>query len=391
MSNVKYVIDEPVDLTPECKAELKKALTDRVDEMKVSIAADANKRVSEIEKALYENQKALDYLIASNKERNYDNSKGMPTFGKAFAEKMANVFESKQAEIKSFQTDRDSKLTFEIKAVGDMTTGNLAGDGVASYGQKQGIVPNQKVNFRDLIPTLPSPTGLYVSYRETGGEQASSNWMQTEGGTKNKVDYDLSAVKNVSGYIAGFANFSKQLMLLLPWLQNTLSRMLLRDFYKKENKRFYDLLATNATGTTTTFETDDVKQILDVLGARADADFNNSFILCNNAQKVRLLKLLYTNGYYQGSGGVLGMPDGSIRIMDTPIVAASWVTGDKVAIVDNEFIERVETQSLRVEFSYENADNFEKNLVTARVECFENLNLLRTDAHSVFDMGNTTS
>lgn len=83
-------------------------------------------------------------------------------------------------------------------------------------------------------------------------------------------------------------------------------------------------------------------------------------------------------------------PNGNIRIAGVPVIAVPWVTDDKALIIDNEYIERVETESLRVEFSYEDADNFTKNLVTARVECFEDINLLRTDAHIYADLGNAS-
>ncbi len=63
-----------------------------------------------------------------------------------------------------------------------------------------------------------------------------------------------------------------------------------------------------------------------------------------------------------------------------PVIGASWVTNDKALIVDASYLERVETEGLRVEFSYEDSDNFQRNLVTARVECFEDINIMRTDA-----------
>jgi hypothetical protein len=59
-------------------------------------------------------------------------------------------------------------------------------------------------------------------------------------------------------------------------------------------------------------------------------------------------------------------------------------------IIDTDFIERVEGESLRVEFSFEDSDNFQRNLVTARIECFEALNLIRTDAHIYADFGNVS-
>ncbi len=163
--------------------------------------------------------------------------------------------------------------------------------------------------------------------------------------------------------------------------------MLLRDFFKKENAKFYGIVAGAATGFDTSGETDQAKMIIDILSGRADADFNNSFILAKNAEVGEILKLLYTNGYYAGSGSVVGMPDGSVRIGGVPVIGASWAAADALMVIDNDMIERVETESLRVEFSYEDADNFTKNLVTARVECFEDLNLLRTDAHSYIEIG----
>jgi hypothetical protein len=270
-----------------------------------------------------------------------------------------------------------------------MTIGtNLTGDGVASYNNRQGLIPNQKINFRDLIPVTPNPSGIYVSYRETGGE--GSLGIQTEAQAKSQIDYDFTEIKNVSNYVAGFVRFSKQLMFQLPWLQTTLTRLLLRDFYKKENDYFYSIVAANATGFNTTGETDDAKGLIDILMGRADANYSNSFILVKNSEKGKILKLLYEDGYYAGAGSVLGMPDGTIRIADTPAIGASFATAGKVMIIDSDFIERVETESLRVEFSYEDSDNFQKNLVTARVECFEDLNLLRTDAHTYTDSPSNT-
>ena len=122
---------------------------------------------------------------------------------------------------------------------------------------------------------------------------------------------------------------------------------------------------------------------------RADADYSNSFILVKNSEKGEILKQLYSNGYYAGAGSVVGMPDGTIRIADTPVIGASFATAGKIMIIDYDFIERIETESLRIEFSYENEDNFKRNLVTARVECFEDLNLLRPDAHSYIDAPST--
>jgi len=376
-------------------AEVKSA-TDAVNTMKAAndaAIADVKGQVAEVKSAIVTmdeaskaNQKALDELIAAKNAKSIE-SKKAKSFGDSFADAMSEAFESKQAEFKAFAKDRNAKLTLELKDVANMTLGNnLTGDGQATYNTRQGLVPSQKINFRDLIPTTQSPTGLYVTYRETGSEGAIT--VQTEGNGKGQIDYDLTEVKVVSDYIAGFARFSKQMMFQLPFLQSSLQRMLLRDFYKKENAQFFSVVSQAATGSTTTSATVDAEQLVDWIANQLNANFNASFALVNYSQWARLLKTKPSD--YSVPGGVIIDPAGNIRICGVPVIGASWVTDDKALIIDSDFVERVETESLRVEFSYEDADNFTKNLVTARVECFEDINVMRTDALIYGDFGNVS-
>ena len=370
-----------------------KSATESVEKMKAAneaAIADVKSQVAEVKAAVVtmdeaskKNQAALDQLIAEKSAKKVDNKN--KSFGEAYNEAIAEAFEAKQAELKEFQKNKNAKLTIDLKAVGTMTLGNnLSGDGVANYNQRQGLVPAQKINMRDLIPTAVSPTGLYVTYRETGTE--GSIGIQSEGSLKSQIDYDLTEVKVVSDYIAGFARFSKQMMFQLPFLQNTLQRMLLRDFYKKENATFFSTVANAATGSTTTSATVDVEQLVDWIANQLAADFDASFALVSYQQWARLLKTKPND--YSVPGGVVIDPQGNVRIAGVPVVGASWVTDDKALIIDSNYVERVETEGLRVEFSYEDSDNFQRNLVTARVECFEDINLLRTDAVIYADFGN---
>jgi hypothetical protein len=370
-----------------------KSATESVEKMKAAneaaIAgvkndvAEVKAAVVTMDEAAKKNQAALDHLIAEKSAKKVDNKN--KSFGEAYNEAIAEAFEAKQAELKEFQKNKNAKLTIDLKAVGTMTLGdNLSGDGVATYNQRQGLVPAQKINMRDLIPTAVSPTGLYVTYRETGTE--GSIGVQSEGIAKSQIDYDLTEVKVVSDYIAGFARFSKQMMFQLPFLQNTLQRMLLRDFYKKENATFFSTVSLAATGSTTTSATVDAEQLVDWIANQLAANFDASFALVSYQQWARLLKTKPND--YSVPGGVVIDPSGNVRIAGVPVIGASWVTDDKALIIDSNYVERVETEGLRVEFSYEDSDNFQKNLVTARVECFEDINLLRTDAVIYADFGN---
>ena len=370
LKNIEASVKSATETVEKMKAANEAAIADVKNEV-----ASVKSTLVTMDEASKKNQAALDSLIAKGAEKKAEAK--TKTFGDAFSTAVNEAFESKQAEFKAFAKDRNAKLVLDIKAVGDMTlSSNLTGDGVASYNSRQGLVPAQKINFRDLIPTTVSPTGLYVTYRETGTEGSIS--VQTEGSAKDQIDYDLTEVKVASDYIAGYARFSKQMMYQLPFLQNTLQRMLLRDFYKKENAQFFSVASSAATGSTTTSATVDAEQLIDWLANQMSANFEASYALVSHSQWATLLKTKPTD--YSVPGGVSIDANGNIRIAGVPVIPASWVTDGKALIIDNNFIERVETESLRVEFSYDDADNFTKNLVTARVECFEDLNVMRTDA-----------
>lgn len=104
----------------------------------------------------------------------------------------------------------------------------------------------------------------------------------------------------------------------------------------------------------------------------------------------KLNKALYTNGYYQGSGGVVSYPNGSVQISGVNVIAADWVTDDKVLIVDQDYLERIEVDGLKVEFFEQDSDNVQKNLITARVECWEAVNLMLPASAIYADMGNAS-
>lgn len=330
------------------------------------------------------NQKALDQIISWQKESRDKVPVGKKSFGEAFAEAVEKNFD----EIQNVR--KGKSFVMDVKTVGNMTlSSNLTGDSVVSYSDRQAILPAQKINFRDLIPTQLSPTGTYAHFKESAGEGSIAS--QTEGASKNQIDFDLSEVKTVNEYVSGFTRFSKQFAKSLPFFQGTLPRLLLREFYKAENAKFWtDIVGTSGIATAVGAETEDVKTLIDAIAYQRNADYEASYVLVNHLQQARLNKLLYTTGNYQGSGGALGMSNGVITISGVPVVAASWATDDKGLIIDRDYIERVEVESVRVEFFEQDADNVTKNLITARIECYEKVNPMLPASIRYFDFGNAS-
>jgi HK97 family phage major capsid protein len=306
---------------------------------------------------------------------------------KSIGEQIAEQLDSNMAIAEKELKSSGGSFTMNLKAVGNMLlSSSLTGDSVATYNQQQAILPAQKLNFRDLVSTVQSATGTFVTYKESGSEGAIT--AQTEGADKGQIDYDLTEVKTVNAYIAGFATFSKQMMKSLPFIEQTLTRMMLRDFFKAENASFFGTVSAAATGSTTHAATDDVEEIIQLIGNQKTANFNASYALVSPAQMARLIIGTYNKGYYAGAGAVVLNGVGGLTIFGTPVFEASWVTDDKVLIFDRDYIERVEVEGLNVTFSYENGSNFVQNLVTARIECYEAVNLMLPTAAIYADLGN---
>jgi len=343
-------------------------MAENVKGIKADVTAQIDSVKSEINVVKDEMQKQIDAAFASKKIAESKQTKFMD-------EVIMEKLDGQMGEMES-QMKKNGKFRLDLSDVKTMTlSGNLTGDPIATYAVNQAIFPSQKINFRDLVPTVRSSTGLYVFYAEDAGE-TNNIAFQTEGDDKAQNNYSLTEVKVVSEYLAGFSTFSKQMLKSLPFMTQTLPRMLQRDFFKAENSTFFGTISGAATGVTTVTGTDYLSQLVDLIANQKSANFNASYVLVSEKNMANILKNTITAGYYAGSGSVMVNPNGGITIWGVPVISASWVTNDKALVIDRDYIERVEVESLAIEFSYENGTNFQKNLVTARIECQEEINLM---------------
>ena len=293
--------------------------------------------------------------------------------GKSFSEALSEKLEGVNIEA---EMRKNGRLHIQLPEVKTITlASNLSGDSVATYNSRQAINPAQLVNFRDFVPTVQSPTGLYVTYREASGN-ANNIAAQLEGSLKRENDYSLTEVKTVNQFIAGFSKFSRQMLASLPFMSQTLPRLLTRDFFRAENAAFFSTVSAAATGLTTTSASADLGKIIQLIGNLRAGDFSASVVFVSNAQWSLLLNESFTNGYYMGAGGLTIGQSGVLNIAGVPIVGCNWVPNDRAFLIDNSFLERVEVNGVNIELSYEDQNNFVTNMVTARIECYEAINLM---------------
>jgi HK97 family phage major capsid protein len=293
------------------------------------------------------------------------------SFGEALEEKLGSIGDIER-EIK-----RNGRVLIEMPEVKTMTlSANLSGDSVATYNSRQAIFPSQLVNFRDFVPTVQSSTGLYVTYREATGN-ANNIAAQLEGSLKQENNYSLTEVKTVNNFIAGFSKFSRQMLANLPFMSQTLPRLLTRDFFRAENSSFFSTVSGAATGTTTTSAATNIGDIAQLIGNHRAADFSTSVVFVSNSLWSTLLNESLTNGYYLGAGAFqVNAANGSLSLAGVPIVGVNWIPNSRALLLDSSFIERVEVNGVNIELSYEDQNNFVTNMVTARIECYEAINLM---------------
>ena len=342
------------------------------ENLKTEVAEQLTEKSQAIENRLDE--------IEIKLQKSTENKMEEKSFSNSFGELIAKNFDS----IK--EVSLGNKVKFNLKAVANMTiANNLTGDGVRTYQPGVAMVPNRKINFRDLIPTVASATGIYTLYRETGTE-GSISVQSTPGDAKTQIDYDLTAVTYTARYIAGFARIDKSMLQDLPFLQTALPQMLLRDFYKAEDAKFYADLSGAATGSTTTSATVDAEQIVDYIANLESADFNVTGIVVNPKQWARLVTTKPAD--YDVPGGFNIDANGNISIAGVPVYKSSFIADDKVLLGDWNLAKRVVVDDLKVEFFEQDSDNIQNNLVTCRVEAREVLAIDRLDAFVFADLGN---
>jgi len=96
----------------------------------------------------------------------------------------------------------------------------------------------------------------------------------------------------------------------------------------------------------------------------------------SNPQWSTLLNESLTSGYYMGAGALTIGANGTLYLAGVPIIGVNWIPTNRALLLDANFIERIEVNGLNIELSYEDQNNFVTNMVTARIECYEAINLM---------------
>jgi len=283
--------------------------------------------------------------------------------------KIESKNQSPLAKIKSLITENKDAITsvqkgkeVQIKAVGDMTTGNLTGDEPRSYNYDIVKFPSQKVNVADLVGSVNIDGGTYTYTVEGAGE--GSIGAQTEGATKNQRDYDFTTVDVTTDFIAGFARYSKKMRNNLSYITSAIPMLLRRDYFKAENAAFNAILAADATASTEiiTGKTK-AEMLINEIGKLEDADYDTNGIVVRPTDYLDILKTAK-----QDLASAVTYENGVLRVVGVQVLKATWLAANKYYIGDWSRVNKINTEGLSLEFSEIEGTNFVKNNITARIE-----------------------
>lgn len=272
------------------------------------------------------------------------------------------------------------KVYIETKAVGNMTLGaSLTGDQPRTFSNTVATLPNQILNFSDLVGTIDIGNGTYTFPRRTTSEGAVAT--QTEGSDKGQVDYDLSMIDVNTDFIAGFCVYSRKMANNLPFLESFLPGELRRSYFDGENSVFNTALAAGATASSQIITgKNKIEMLLNEVATLEAANWGADGIVVTPADYWSILQIEKSTGAGYGLPGIVTLDGGQLRINGIPLLRANFLAANKYYVGNWAQVKKVVTEGLSLQFSTEDEDNFRKNNITARIEAQVGLAIHRPDA-----------
>lgn len=351
---------------------LKMKESDDASQLEIKALQD---KVSEGEKSWQDQFNQLSAKVNSPKIEASGNKSFAQVIGEALTEATDDIAKFERKETKGF--------TLDLKAVGDVATGNVTGG--SRYGQimAPGIRTNQsrKVHLEDILPGgAIGPGNTFTFMREEGqGEGAIA--PVTEGDMKSQFDVDLvEATVNVET-IAGWMRVTRKAMNNIPGFISFLQARLPEKF-----KRVVDQQVLYGSGVTPNLKgiltagnfvasTADAAQVLidkiitDISVLEDTYERDATDILLRPAHYYSLFQnKALGSGEYDLPEGVTFV-NGQLYVFGIPAHKTTALTATDYVVGDFEMGAQLLTQeAMRIEFFEQDGTNVRENKVTIRIE-----------------------
>lgn len=287
-------------------------------------------------------------------------------------------------KMEKFRRKEVKEMSFELKAVGDMSLANITDLAAANVQMLPGIIPipNRKLHIRQLLPLGQMSTSAIHYLQETGSEGSVGTWTDNSG-VKPQIDFNLQEKIAPSEFIAGWLRITRKALDDISAMRSFLQARLLEKYLNAEDEQILngngtspqlDGLITNAEAYAG-FRTIPIEKIIDAAAQIEGNDYMANGILLNPKQYYALLMTRgTTNEYTLPGGSAVNVVNGQIYIAGIPaykstamntvnpaqdsFLVGDWSMGAQLFIRENPV----------VRFFEEDGTNVRENKITVRVE-----------------------
>lgn len=333
--------------------------------------AKAWKEMKEVSAELSEQIKKI-----SQRQDELESLNQSKTFKNNFESELKKVLNSEKDNLQNFK-----RATIITKAVGNISTAaNLGSYTAVPERASISFQPFRRVHARNIVPVTTTNSPITEYPRHTGGEGGAD--YAAEGALKPQTDFDFTMQSVTAQTIAHWAKMPTQFLQDHEPLVNFIQTAMLEGYLNKEDAEVF-----TGTGVGTAIEglmnagvafnvpfNVTNPQRIDVLVAAIAQLLTNSingggfvadFIALNPMDFAQLQLTKDTTGTYVLSNFISN--NGS-SILGVPVVAHNAITAGSFLVGDSMQCQLQIYSPLELQISFEDSDNFVRNLVTIRVE-----------------------
>lgn len=303
---------------------------------------------------------------------------------KHFNDVLAEAIQENEDNYQKFLRKENKSFSIELKAVGDISTGNVTGGN--RYGQlmQTGIIenPKRKVHMSEILKGGSVGAGnTYTFMREKGnGEGAIA--PVAEGAMKPQIDLDLEEANVNIETIAGWLIVTRKAMNNIPGFVSFLQSRLPEKFQRVlDSQILYGdgttpnlkgiLTAGNFVASTAAASEPLIEKIIDDISLLEDTyERSANGILLRPKDYYGFFKNKASgSGEYDLPQGVTIGIDGVLRILGVPAWASTAINTPDYLVGDFDMGAQLLTQEgMRLEFFEQDGTNVRENKVTVRIE-----------------------
>lgn len=290
------------------------------------------------------------------------------------------------------------------KAAGNITGANLtdaiSGDPTSAnpqYRQNVLLGPQRKVHIRSIITMSPMSTDL-IKYPQHVSSDGDFEIQVNQGDKKAMLEEVFEMMSAEAFTIAGLYRVSKQALADIPWLAGAILSKGMERFLKKEDQKFLyglggnnDIKGIKASSPEFTGEMPNYYEaLLNAITDLQDADYDPTGALMRPKNYAELLKYKTDTGEYNFPMLFLPNQQYPMSIAGVPLQMSTAVALNDAFVGDwgSENIRGLVREGLTIDFAYEDEDNFQRNLVTIRLEAREGLEIDEPNAFRYLNLAN---